>query len=213
MTGGVAYLYDPTVDDDMVAGRLKLSNVKPRRVQNGSPAADTIKRLLREHHEATASMDAEAYMRYKIRHAAPFGEGSDLFSSHESADLASNLAHMARAHGFFVPWIEYCVDVPGLIKYLQEKVYVANMDLVKEKPFHSVEAVQAHMRDKSLCRFELEGNEDEYEAFYDLDALAAGSPLWDVVEEEVDQALGVRAFEQREGHVRRLHPQGVNGDG
>jgi glutamate synthase (ferredoxin) len=59
MTGGVAYLYDPTVDDDMIAGRLKLSNVKPRRVQNGSPAADTIKRLLREHHEATASKHAK----------------------------------------------------------------------------------------------------------------------------------------------------------
>ena len=62
MTGGVAYLYDPTVDDDMVAGRLKLSNVKPRRVQNGSPAADTIKRLLREHHEATASKHAKALL-------------------------------------------------------------------------------------------------------------------------------------------------------
>ena len=62
MTGGVAYLYDPSVDDDMIAGRLKLSNVKPRRVQNGSPAADTIKRLLREHHEATASKHAKALL-------------------------------------------------------------------------------------------------------------------------------------------------------
>ena len=59
MTGGVAYLYDPSVSDDMIAGRLKLSNVKPRRVQNGSPAADTIQRLLREHHEATASKHAK----------------------------------------------------------------------------------------------------------------------------------------------------------
>ena len=64
MTGGVAYLYDPTVDDDMVAGRLKLSNVKPRRVQNGSPAADTIKRLLREHHEATASKHAKHLLEW-----------------------------------------------------------------------------------------------------------------------------------------------------
>ena len=167
-----------------VGGGRKQAREERRAMKVAADAANPRSKVA--HHEATASMDAEAYMRYKIRHAAPFGEGSDLFSSHESADLASNLAHMARAHGFFVPWIEYCVDVPGLIKYLQEKVYVANMDLVKEKPFHSVEAVQAHMRDKSLCRFELEGNEDEYEAFYDLDALAAGSPLWDVVEEEVD---------------------------
>merc|ERR1711924_192298 len=50
MTGGVAYLYDPSVNDDMIAGRLKLTNVKPRRVQDGSPAAYTIQRLLREHH-------------------------------------------------------------------------------------------------------------------------------------------------------------------
>ena len=46
----------------MIAGRLKLTNVKPRRVQNGSPAADTIKRLLREHHEATASKHAKALL-------------------------------------------------------------------------------------------------------------------------------------------------------
>jgi glutamate synthase (ferredoxin) len=59
MTGGVAYLYDPSVNDDMIAGRLKLTNVKPRRVQDGSPAADTIQRLLREHHEATASKHAK----------------------------------------------------------------------------------------------------------------------------------------------------------
>ena len=50
------------VDDDMVAGRLKLSNVKPRRVQNGSPAADTIKKLLREHHESTASKHAKSLL-------------------------------------------------------------------------------------------------------------------------------------------------------
>ena len=59
MTGGVAYLYDPSVNDDMIAVDSSSASVKPRRVQNGSPAADTIKRLLSEHHEATASKHAK----------------------------------------------------------------------------------------------------------------------------------------------------------
>ena len=110
---------------------------------------------------ATADMTADQYMQYKMDTAAAFDEGSDLFSTHRSAGLHENLAYMARTHGFYVPHLDYCVDVPGLVQYLQEKVYVGNVSLVNNKAFHSLEAVQSHMRDKGLCRLELEGNEEE----------------------------------------------------
>jgi len=38
------------------------------------------------------------------------------------------------------------------------------------------------MHAKGQCRFELEGNEDEYAEFYDLEALTERSPLWQLVE-------------------------------
>ena len=135
---------------------------------------------------ATAEMTADQYMQYKMDNAATFDEGSDLFSTHRSAGLHENLAHMARTHGFYVPHLDYCVDMPGLVQYLQEKVYVGNVSLVNNKAFHSLEAVQSHMRDKGLCRLELEGHEEELGEFYDMDSLAEGSPLWEVEEVEED---------------------------
>ena len=137
--------------------------------------------------KATQDMTADQYMAYKQEKAAPFDEGSDLFSNHHEPDLHCNLAYMARTHGFYVPHLDYCVDLAGLIGYLQEKVYVGNVVLTTNKPFHTVEAVQSHMRAKGLCRMELEGHEDELGDFFDMEALAEGSPLWEVEEwEDVD---------------------------
>jgi len=41
-----------------------------------------------------------------------------LFCPHHSRSLTKNVAHMTKAHSFFIPDIEYLVDLRGLIKYL-----------------------------------------------------------------------------------------------
>jgi glutamate synthase (ferredoxin) len=85
MTGGVAYFYDPTVDDSLVESRLKLSNVKCRRVQAGSPAADTIKRLLQEHVDATASKHAAALLAsFDASHFAQICPPSEMETPHHA---------------------------------------------------------------------------------------------------------------------------------
>ena len=61
---------------------------------------------------------------------------------------------------------------------------MGNVSIVTNKAFHTVQAVQSHMRDKGQCRMELEGKEEEFEEFYDMEALAAGSPLWEMEEVE-----------------------------
>lgn len=129
---------------------------------------------------ATAQMSEDEYFKHKIEAAPEFDIGCDLFSRHRSVNLEENLAHMAREHGFYLPYLDYCVDVAGLVHYLQQKVYIGNVALLTGRQFHSVEAVQAHMRSKGQCRFELEGNEDEFGEYYDMEALAAGSPLWEL---------------------------------
>ena len=138
------------------------------------------------HYQATQTMSEMQFVEHKMASAAPFDEGSDLFSRHQSASLAANLAYMAKTHGFYVPYMDYVTDLPGLITYLLEMVYVGNVAILSGKQFHSLEACQSHMRDKNACRMELEGHEEEYEAFYDMEALALKSPLWEWVEEEVD---------------------------
>lgn len=41
-----------------------------------------------------------------------------LFCPHHSRSLTKNVAHMTKIHSFFIPDIEYLVDLRGLIKYL-----------------------------------------------------------------------------------------------
>ena len=122
-----------------------------------------------------------------MKQAPEYDEGSDLFSRHESASLEANLAYMARTHGFFIPYLDYVTDLQGLLGYLLEMVYVGNVALVSGRQFHTLEAVQARMRATNGCRMELEGHEEEYADFYDLEALAARSPLWEWVEEEGEE--------------------------
>lgn len=43
-----------------------------------------------------------------------------LFCSHHSKSLLKNVAHMTKVHGFFLPDVEFLVDLKGLIRYLGE---------------------------------------------------------------------------------------------
>uniref|UniRef100_UPI0035902D07 cytoplasmic 60S subunit biogenesis factor ZNF622 n=1 Tax=Myxine glutinosa TaxID=7769 RepID=UPI0035902D07 len=84
-----------------------------------------------------------------------------LFCPHLSASLAENMAHMSRDHGFFIPDIEYLVDLPGLMSYLGEKVGAGNVCLwcnENGRSFYTLEAVQGHMRDKGHCKVFADGD-------------------------------------------------------
>ncbi|XP_059801601.1 cytoplasmic 60S subunit biogenesis factor ZNF622 isoform X1 [Hypanus sabinus] len=95
-----------------------------------------------------------------------------LFCSHHSRTLLKNVNHMTKSHGFFIPDIEYLVDLRGLIKYLGEKVAVGNICLwcnEKGRSFYSLEAVQAHMVDSSHCKLFTDGDAAiEFADFYDF---------------------------------------------
>lgn len=43
-----------------------------------------------------------------------------LFCSHHSKSLMKNLSHMTKVHSFFIPDVEFLVDLKGLICYLGE---------------------------------------------------------------------------------------------
>ena len=95
-----------------------------------------------------------------------------LFCPHHSVSLEENLKHMTRSHSFFIPDLEYVVDLKGLVTYLCEKVGMGNMCLYcndKGKSFFSLEAVQNHMVDKGHTKMNYEGDAVlEYADFYDF---------------------------------------------
>lgn len=45
------------------------------------------------------------------------------FCNEMSSDIESNLEHMLKMHGFFIPEAEYLVNVEGLLKYIGNRVY------------------------------------------------------------------------------------------
>ncbi|XP_059914661.1 cytoplasmic 60S subunit biogenesis factor ZNF622 [Gadus macrocephalus] len=95
-----------------------------------------------------------------------------LFCPHHSRSLLRNVAHMTREHSFFIPDLEFLVDLKGLVQYLGEKVGAGNVCLwcnEKGRSFYSTEAVQGHMTDKSHCKLFTEGDAAlEFADFYDF---------------------------------------------
>ena len=46
------------------------------------------------------------------------------FCLHHSSTLEKNAIHMSTEHSFFIPDVEYLVDLPGLFEYLGAKVII-----------------------------------------------------------------------------------------
>ena len=93
-----------------------------------------------------------------------------LFCTHVSDDMERSLKHMSYAHGFFIPDLEYLVDLKGLLEYLCYKVGEERSCLYCNtfRTFYSIEAVQHHTVDKSHCKLFFEGDSAlEYAEFYD----------------------------------------------
>uniref|UniRef100_A0A1A8D6K8 Zinc finger protein 622 n=1 Tax=Nothobranchius kadleci TaxID=1051664 RepID=A0A1A8D6K8_NOTKA len=95
-----------------------------------------------------------------------------LFCSHHSRSLMKNVAHMTNVHSFFIPDVEFLVDLKGFVRYLGEKVGAGNVCLwcnEKGRSFYSTEAVQSHMIDKSHCKLFTDGDASlEFADFYDF---------------------------------------------
>ena len=95
-----------------------------------------------------------------------------LFCPHESISIEDCLRHMTRSHSFFIPDIEYLIDLEGFLVYLGSKVGDGKVCLYcnqKGRNFYSIEAVQKHMADKGHCKIDFEGDAAlEFSEFYDF---------------------------------------------
>ncbi|KAG5886497.1 hypothetical protein JTB14_014680 [Gonioctena quinquepunctata] len=101
----------------------------------------------------------------------PIDNNDCLFCSQHSRNFIRNLEHMTIVHSFFIPDIEYCTDVEGLLRYLGEKISEGFMCLwcnEKGRTFHTAESAKQHMLDKGHCKMIHEGVAlAEYADFYD----------------------------------------------
>ncbi|KAI8621834.1 C2H2 type zinc-finger-domain-containing protein [Chytriomyces sp. MP71] len=122
--------------------------------------------------------------------------------THKSTSVEENVDHMAKVHSFFVPDLEYLVDMEGLLRYLGEKISVGNVCIFcngKGRALHSLEAVRKHMIDKGHCKIEYEnGGELEVGDFYDFSSTWQddedaedddGNMEWEDLDEDAEEAI------------------------
>lgn len=105
-----------------------------------------------------------------------------LFCNQSNQDIESNLQHMSKAHGFFLPDIEYLKDSQGLIKYLSNKIQQERLCLYcngRGKEWQSAAAARAHMLDRGHCKMAYDESEDPEQLlkFYDFGIEDEAEPM------------------------------------
>ncbi|XP_050294581.1 cytoplasmic 60S subunit biogenesis factor ZNF622 [Anthonomus grandis grandis] len=138
----------------------------------------------------------------------PIDNNDCLFCMEHSRNFLKNLEHMTLKHSFFIPDIEYCTDVEGLLHYLGEKISAGFMCLwcnENGRTFHSAEAARAHMVDKGHCKMIHEGIAlAEYSDFYDY-----STSYPDAEDEDVSSEQEVNVTELDGSDYQLVLPSGV----
>ncbi|ORZ40263.1 C2H2 type zinc-finger-domain-containing protein [Catenaria anguillulae PL171] len=132
--------------------------------------------------------DVEAMIEKKLAEAVKLELNDCLFCPLKLPTMEDALDHMATHHSFFIPDIDYLVDLPGLLTYLGEKVSVGNACLWCYSPyrtghtektakglFKSLTDVRKHMCDKGHCKILYEDGADiEIADYYDFSSTWEG---------------------------------------
>eukprot|EP00887_Chlorella_sp_A99_P007547 scaffold28.g7547.t1 len=97
-----------------------------------------------------------------------------LFDNHVSGSFEANLEYI---FGFYFPDADCLSDPEGLLRYLGAKLQYGHVPLyaagddARARAFSSLHGVQRHMVDTGRCKMLYDGNEEEYEDFYDYSAM------------------------------------------
>lgn len=124
----------------------------------GIPAAKKIvkpieNKVVEESDDEYEDVDDDEEWDEVVSENNPIVHNTCLFCPKSSDSLLLNIKHMSDDHSFFIPDIEYLVDLKGLLIYLGEKICQGFMCLWcndSGKNFHSIESAQAHMIDKGV---------------------------------------------------------------
>lgn len=115
-------------------------------------------------------LDEDALIEAKLRKGRRLGALECAFCGDTSATTPEeNAEHALASHGFFVPDVEYLVDLEGLLAYVGDKVGVGFACVLCHRVFGSLDACRKHMADMAHCMMAY-GEDDtdgEWDPFYD----------------------------------------------
>lgn len=105
-----------------------------------------------------------------------------IFDSKRFESVAESLEYMRNTYSFYLPEVEYLVDVEGCVLHLCQKVKQYRTCLYCERTFRSFRACQQHMIDKSHCKiaYDTDDQVDELSDFYDF------SSSWNAYDDDDD---------------------------
>lgn len=121
--------------------------------------------------ELTEEQLAEKLMKQKLESQVEIPLETCLFCTNKTfSDFESNLDHMFKTHGFYIPEQKFLTDKKGLVRYMSEKIGLGNVCIVCNYQGRSLPAVRAHMLAKRHCKipYESENERLEISEFYDF---------------------------------------------
>lgn len=166
-----------SLKDGVVRGDDKTTLKTDNRLENGQRLSENhevpenISREGEEESEEREEDIAEKLMELKLKNKVDIPLEECLFcTKRRFRDLETNLDHMFKFHGFYIPEQKYLVDKEGLVRYMSEKIGLGNVCIVCNYQGRSLEAVRAHMNAKRHCRipYETEDEKLELAEFYDF---------------------------------------------
>jgi pre-60S factor REI1 len=113
-----------------------------------------------------------------------------LFCTKATDSLASNVEHMRKRHGLFIPQERLVVELETLVAYMHLVIYGYHECLDCGLQRNSSEAVRQHMMGKGHCAFDLLDPRSEYRDFYDFGP--SQSDAEDDEEHEAEEESGAR---------------------
>eukprot|EP00833_Pecoramyces_ruminatium_P005724 jgi/Orpsp1_1/1179756/evm.model.c7180000070662.2 len=119
--------------------------------------------------EAQTEEEVNMVIDEKIKLSRRLEENECLFCDFKGETLDEKMEHMTVEHTFFIPDIEYLVDLKGFMNYLAEKIAIGNTCIYCKKAFNTLEATRKHILDKGHQKIKYEEGPDlEISDFYDF---------------------------------------------
>ncbi|XP_039310055.1 zinc finger protein 622 isoform X2 [Solenopsis invicta] len=134
------------------------------------------------------SLDSDEWLEDSKYHIY---ENNCLFCDRRGTSITCIMRHMTKKHSFFVPDFEYCVDLAGLLEYLEQKIFTEFKCIwcnESGRKMRSANAVKMHMIDKGHCKMLFEEETMlEYSSFYDYSSSYPVVENSDVIDEELPE--------------------------
>ncbi|KAJ4396573.1 hypothetical protein N0V93_000794 [Gnomoniopsis smithogilvyi] len=152
-------------------------------MSGASPVSDTVGDIPRDGalEETFSSLEIEGQSQNEGEPPeAAFDPAQCLFCSHDSVDHESNLEHMNKKHGLFIPHTErLIVDTQTLVGYFHLVIFDYSECLYCGSQRRNPEAARQHMMGKGHCKIDIMDQESEFRDFYDFDIVSEASDASD----------------------------------